>query len=417
MFAIVDCNNFYVSCERLFRPDLIRSPVVVLSNNDGCVIARSEEAKALGIAMGEPFFKVKSLVKQHKVTIFSSNYMLYGDLSQRVMSAIESSWSEVEIYSIDEAFLNLNAMPESAQVEFLEGLQRKILKNVGIPCSIGFGKTKTLAKVANLIAKRLVKIPVFTLVDLKPWLSRVPVSDIWGVGRCWGLKLVAQGIHNAWELAQCDPHHIRKQFNIMLMRTVMELNGIPCCGLEPEGPSHSIMSSRSFGTMQTEYESLSQAISSHAARVCEKARSQESVAHSVQVFVRSNRHRQDLKQYNNSIICSLIHPSNDTRIITHTALEGLKRLFKSGVHYKKVGVGLVDLIPSSMQQDDLFLTIDPEVRMKSNRLMSIIDQVNNRYGRRTIRLASEGYSQKWAMESSMRSPCYTTRWEDLIKVK
>lgn len=417
MFAIVDCNNFYVSCERLFRPDLKHVPVVVLSNNDGCAIARSEEAKGLGIAMGEPFFKFKSLVKKHHVVVFSSNYMLYGDLSQRVMSIIEETWSDTEIYSIDEAFLDLSKMSPAVQFSFLLHLQKTILKNIGIPTSIGLGPTKTLAKVANYIGKKIVKKPVFSLSKQDPWLSRVSVNEIWGVGRQWTKRLNDLGIQTASDLARCDPYDIRKRFNVMLMRTVLELNGMPCYGLEETKPSKSIVSSRSFGAMQTEWLSLSQAISSHAARVSEKARAQSLIACRLSVFVRSNRHRKDLIQYNNVLTSSLIHPTSDTRVITHIALEGLKRIFKPGIYYKKVGVMLEELISKHIQQDDLFTPINLENDEKSNRLMVMMDCINQRYGRHTVRLASEGYSTKWSMQSSMRSPCYTTRWADLLKVK
>lgn len=256
MMALIDCNNFYASCERLFRPDLHNKPIVVLSNNDGCVIARSNEAKALGIKMGDPYFQIKSVIKKHQVVTFSSNYTLYGDLSARVMQVIEATWPEVEIYSIDEAFLDLSALPKDLIDSFCTDLQKKILRFTGIPTSIGIGQTKTLAKCANFIAKRKLKIPVFNLSEQRVWLNQVEVGDVWGVGRQWSKKLNNQGVQSALDLAALNAHWVRKQYNVVLMRTVMELNGIPCGGLEEPKAKQSIVSSKSFGQMQTQFSAL-----------------------------------------------------------------------------------------------------------------------------------------------------------------
>lgn len=413
MFALIDCNNFYASCERLFRPDLRDKPIVVLSNNDGCVIARSNEAKALGIKMGEPFFQIKALCKQHKVHVFSSNYTLYGDLSQRVMSTIEEAWNEVEIYSIDEAFLDLSTMPSSLHVSFCEDLQKMILKVTGIPTSIGVGPTKTLAKIANHLCKKELKIPVFNVAGNSHWLGRVGVGDVWGVGRQWQKKLMDKGIYTALDLSQLNPHVIKKQYNVVLMRTVMELQGIPCGGLEETEPNKSIISSKSFGEMQTQFSALTQAISSHCARACEKARKQNLLASRIYVNIRSNPFRQDLEQYSKSIAFRLVNPTADTRIITKVAKLCLKKLYKPGIQYKKVGVMLEDLIDKTTLQLDLFHQPATEELNKRIQLMSVFDTINNRFGSHTIRLASEGYSKPWAMRSQMKSPCYTTRWSEL----
>lgn len=413
MFALIDCNNFYASCERLFRPDLRNTPIVVLSNNDGCVIARSNEAKALGIAMGEPFFKIKALSKQHGIHVFSSNYTLYGDLSQRVMSIIEAAWTDVEIYSIDEAFLDLSTMPSHTHESFCINLQKNILKCTGIPTSVGIGRTKTLAKIANHLCKKELKIPVFNVTGKENWLRKISVADVWGVGRQWSKKLMDKGIYTAQDLAQLNAHLIKKQYNVILMRTVMELQGIPCAGLEEARPKQSIMSSRSFGEMQLHYSLLAQAISGHCARACEKARKQNLMAQRIHVFVRSNPFRQDLMQYAKSIECKLVNPTDDPRVIIKVAKLCLKKIFKSGIQYKKVGVRLDDLIDKSSRQLDLFHQPSDEVLLKKDKLMSIFDGINNRFGSQTIKLAAEGIYRPWAMRAQMHSPCYTTRWSEL----
>ena len=413
MFALIDCNNFYASCERLFRPDLRHTPIVVLSNNDGCVIARSNEAKALGIQMGVPFFQIKSLIKNHHVAVFSSNYTLYGDLSQRVMRVIEETWAEVEIYSIDEAFLDLSSLAAHEHDAFCLQLQQKILRYTGIPTSIGIGSTKTLAKAANFLAKKKLKIPVFNLSQTNFWLAHIDVADVWGIGRQWTVKLKQQGIQTAFDLSQLNPHQIKRQYNIVLMRTVMELQGIRCHGIEETKPKQSIMSSKSFGQMQTQLSDLLQAVSCHAARACEKARAQNLLATNVHVFLRSNPFRQDLKQYVNSIEYRLVNPTHDTRSITQVAMRSLTKLFKTGIYYKKVGVMLGELIPKNPTQPDMFNPITEQDAQKSEQLMLVFDKINARFGSHTVRLAAEGYHQAWKMRSELRSPGYTTRWSEL----
>lgn len=417
MYALVDCNNFYASCERLFRPDLRTKPIVVLSNNDGCAIARSEEAKALGIGMGQPYFQIKALCKQYGVQVFSSNYTLYGDLSQRVMSVIEMEWESIEIYSIDEAFLDLSSMPEGMRDAFCWALQKKILKLTGIPTSIGIGPSKTLAKLANHIAKKIVKIPVFNIKKQEDWLKQVPVGEVWGVGRQWHKKLVQLGIYTAQDLALADAHLLKKQCNVILMRTAMELRGQVCMELQAAEPKQSIISSRSFGEMQTEFDYLAQAVSSHCARACEKLREQNLVAQHLMVFIRSNPFRKDLPQYSNSIEFKLINASDDLRLITKLAKLCLKKLFKPGYQYKKVGVCLANLIDKNQRQMDLFNQPSETVLQNKDQLMSVMERINKKYGRHTIKLAAEGNSQPWAMRSASRSPCYTTSWSELAKVR
>jgi DNA polymerase V len=417
MYALIDCNNFYASCERLFRPDLRDKPIVILSNNDGCVIARSNEAKALGIKMGEPFFQVKALCKQHKVHVFSSNYTLYGDISQRVMSVILESWTDVEIYSIDEAFLDLSSLPALLHESFCTQLQKIILKITGIPTSIGIGPTKTLAKIANHICKKELKIPVFNVTMQREWLKKIGIGEVWGIGRQWQKKLVQQGIYTANDLAQMNPHLLKKQFNVVLMRTAMELQGIPCVGLEEVALKQSIMSSKSFGEMQTDFDSIAAAISSHCTRAWEKLRSQELIAQGLHVFVQTNRFREDLPQHCRTMQFKLVNPSDDLSLITKIAKLCLKKLYQAGYQYKKVGVCLENLIPKNPRQLDIFHQPRDETLAKKEKLMQAFEGINQKYGSQTIRLAAEGYAKPWAMRAERKSPAYTTRWSELPVVK
>ncbi|HAU1234322.1 TPA: Y-family DNA polymerase [Legionella pneumophila] len=417
MFALIDCNNFYASCERLFRPDLREVPIVVLSNNDGCCIARSNEAKALGIAMGEPYFKIKGLCAQHGVKAFSSNYTLYGNISHRVMCTIEESWPHVEVYSIDEAFLDLSSMPAELHDSFCTMLQKKILKHTGIPTSIGIGRTKTLAKLANYCCKKVFKIPVFNITEQREHLlKQISVGDIWGVGRQWEKKLMARGIYTAFDLASTNPHHLKKSFNVVLMRTAMELQGIACGGLEESEPKQSIMSSKSFGQMQTEFSGVAQSVSSHCARAVEKMRSQGLVAQRMVVFVHTNRFREDLAQHFQAMEFRLVNATDDLRLITKIAKRCLRRIFRPGYYYKKAGVCLEDLIPKDLRQLDMFHQPTDEQLHRTEQLMSVLDRVNQKYGRSTIRLAAEGYSKPWDMRAELKSPAYTTRWSDVPQV-
>lgn len=413
MFALIDCNNFYASCERLFRPDLQNKPIIVLSNNDGCVIARSNEAKDCGVAMGEPYFNVKALCKKYNIHVFSSNYTLYGDLSNRVMSVIAANWPCFEIYSIDEAFLDLTTLPSHLQTSFCLELQKLILKQTGIPTSIGIGKTKTLAKIANHIAKKNLKIPVFNVHGQPKWLDKIVIDDVWGVGRRLAEKLIPLGIYTAGDLARADVSLIRKRFSVVLQRTAYELRGMPCLELNDVVLKQSIVSSKSFGNLQTDFNALNSAISSHVARAWEKMRSQGLVAQYLSVFVRSNRFRDDLQQYNNNSGFKLITPSDDLRHLTHCAKLCLKHIYKENIHYKKVGVMLDGLILKNPMQLDLFDAIPDTQLQETESVMTVIEQINNRFGRSTVRLAAEGYSKPWSMKRQLKSPSYTTQWSEL----
>lgn len=413
MYALIDCNNFYASCERIFRPDLIGKPIVVLSNNDGCIIARSNEAKALGIKMGGPFFEVAALCKRQGVQVFSSNYTLYGDMSQRVMSVIDDSWPEMEIYSIDEAFLNLTTLPREQHEAFCSQLQRKILRYTGMPVSIGIGPTKTLAKLANHVAKKILGVPVFNIDQQRFWLAKVPVGEVWGIGRQWDKKLVAQGIKTAQDLAEVNLRGIKDRFNVVMQRTALELRGTPCLGLQVYEPKQSILSSKSFGKMQTAYGPISQAISSHCARAYEKLRAQESLVGYLSIFIKSNRHRLDLPQYTNSMGFKLVNPTDDIRYLTRCAKFCLRKIFRAGIHYQKVGICFSELLAKDQVQGDLFHPISTEQIEQKEKLLRVWDEINHKYGRHTLRLAAEGHVKPWGMRAEARSPSYTTDWEAL----
>lgn len=417
MFALIDCNNFYASCERLFRPDLCNKPIIVLSSNDGCVIARSNEAKALGVLMGEPYFKVKALCQQHKVQVFSSNFALYADLSQRVMSTIEEEWSLMEIYSIDEAFLDLSSMPEHLHDSFCTTLQKKILKNTGIPTSIGIGQTKTLAKLANHLCKKVLKTPTFNLINQAEWLKQISIADVWGIGRKWNKKLMERGIYTAFDLAMADKQLLKKQLNVVIMRIALELQGIVCCDLGKEEARQSILSSKSFGSLQSEYTAVAEALSNHCARAVEKLREQHSLVQRMSVFVHTNRFRDDLAQHFQSIEVHFAHPTDDLRIITRLAKQGLAQIFRQGYHYKKTGICFEELLPKESRQLDLFHQSSEEELQKAEEFMLLFEKVNKKFGKNALYLAAAGSSRPWDARLQMRSPCYTTHWSELAAVR
>lgn len=413
MFALIDCNNFYASCERLFRPDLQNKPIVVLSNNDGCVIARSNEAKDIGIKMGAPYFKMKGLCQQNQIQVFSSNYTLYGDISARVMSILMDSWDHVEVYSIDEAFLDLSTLPPSLHDSFCEQLQKKILKYTGMPVSIGIGATKTLAKAANYTAKKILKTPVINITHQMDRLQDISAGDVWGVGRRLEKKLVAVGIHTAADLASFNKHLIRKFFNVVLMRTATELEGIPCLeSVEPKARK-SIMSSRSFGVRQTEFTALEEAISAHCAIAWGKLRRGNLAVQHISVFVRSNPFREDLTQYSNTWGFRLVNPTDDIRLLTRLAKLCLKKIFRAGVEYHKAGVLFGDLIEKTALQLDLFHQPDEATLIRNEGVMKAMEAINQKYGSHTVRLAAEGFKKPWGMKRNLKSPNYTTRWHEL----
>jgi len=417
--ALIDVNNFYVSCERVFNPKLNNKPVVVLSNNDGCAISRSNEAKELGIKMGEPWFKCQELARQYHIQGLSSNYALYADMSNRVMAILRDFSPNQEVYSIDECFLDLTGFKNLTS--YGQEMRGRILKWTGLPVCVGIGATKTLAKLANHCAK---KMPEFEGVcdfgalanhESNALLMKIEVGEVWGVGRRLTSKLLALGIKTAYDLKQADPEYLRQQFSVVMAKTVSELNGTICIELEDISPPRKqILSSRSFGQPVRDYNSLAEAITLYMSRAAEKLRAQDSVAGLLHVYIRTNPHKPDDPQYANGMTISLPSPTDDTLQLVKTALWVLKRLYKRHYAYAKAGVYLGDLMPRSSAQIDLFTSAQPTSR--SQNLMSTIDQIQAKMGRGSIKLASEGMSYSWKMRSGRKSPNYTTSWDGLVVV-
>ena len=415
MFALVDCNNFYVSCERVFRPDLNGRPVVVLSNNDGCIIARSDEAKALGIKMAQPSFEVKHLLKKHEVITFSSNYTLYGDMSQRVMHTLNTFAPNMEIYSIDEAFLDLDGLNITNLASYGEMIRYTVGRNTGMPVSVGIGPTKTLAKVANHIAKKENK-GVFVLEkDFEALLKDIPVNKIWGIGAGHTAFLNKHLIFSAQDYVQMPDNWVRKHMSVIGLRTKKELQGISCIPMESVAPTKkAICTTRTFGKSIREYELVEEAIADHAVSCAYKLRREQLCANFIIVLIYTNRFSTKKYQYANNIVLRLPVPTNSSIEITRNARLGLKRIFKAGYHYKKAGVIVSGLVPASEIQQGLFYHVK---RTKHQKAMQALDEINSRYGSAKVKLAAQGTENKWKARRDNMSPCYTTRWSDLITVK
>ncbi|KRW65138.1 DNA polymerase V subunit UmuC [Pseudomonas sp. TTU2014-096BSC] len=415
--ALIDCNAFYASCERIFRPDLRRTPIVVLSNNDGCVIARSAEAKALGIRMGEPYFKIRHELKRRGVAVFSSNYALYGDISERVMTVIEGLVPAVEVYSIDEAFADLTGIAD------VEGLGRRIrtdvLRCIGIPVGVGIAGTKTLAKLANHSAKRWQKQTggVVSLLDpdRRDKVLRVTeVGDVWGIGRRMTEHLNRMDIHTAWDLAQADARTLRERFSVVVEKTARELRGTPCLALEEMAPAkREICCSRMFGDRQEAFEPIREAVASYAARACEKLRAQQSLCKRVRISIRTGMFNPDEPKYAQGMVCELPYPTDDTRLITRAAIDGLERIYRHGYAYSKAEVLLMELCQRGEFTDDLFAQSQPAA---SERVMGVLDAINAKWGRNTLRPGRVTLAPKWAMRRDMMSRSFTTRIDQLWTV-
>ncbi|GAB6053947.1 Y-family DNA polymerase [Magnetospira thiophila] len=413
VYALADCNNFYVSCERVFQPELCGRPVVVLSNNDGCAIARSAEAKALGIAMGEPYFKIRQRPEWRSVIVRSTNFTLYGDMSRRVMDILADHAPRIEVYSIDECFLDLDGLPGDL-VASMRDLRAMVGQWTGIPISIGLGGTKTLAKLANRMAK---KSPD-GLFDIRPpevrlaVLAQTEVADLWGVGRQWGHMLRTRGIYNALDLSQADRGWVRARMGVTGLRTVDELNGHPCIALEDIAPDkQTLCVSRSFGTMLTRQDELAERLKFFAARAAEKARRQGLVAGAISVFVQGNRFRQDLPQYSNSMTIAFTPPTADSGPVLAAVLRGLGGLYRPGVPYKKAGVLLLDLMREGRGTGDLFHPAVADPRRAD--LMRAMDRLNGRYGPSTLCYGQIPRPRTWYMTQVHRSRRYTTHWAEL----
>ncbi|MEC3934300.1 Y-family DNA polymerase [Citrobacter farmeri] len=422
MFALVDVNSFYASCETVFRPDLKGKPVVVLSNNDGCVIARSAEAKLLGVKMGDPYFKQKDLFRRCGVVCFSSNYELYADMSNRVMTTLEEMSPRCEIYSIDEAFCDLSGVRNCRVLEdFGRELQDAVYRNTRLAVGVGIGQTKTLAKLANHAAKRWQR-QTGGVVDLsnvdrqRKLMAALPVDETWGVGRRITKKLEAMGIKTVLDLADTDIRFIRKHFNVVLERTVRELRGEPCLELEEFAPvKQEIVCSRSFGERVTEYDAMRQAICSYASRAAEKLRGEHQYCRFISAFVKTSPFALNEPYYGNSASVKLLTPTQDSRDIISAATRCLDAIWKDGHRYQKAGVMLGDFFSQGVAQLNLF--DDNAPRAGSEKLMEVLDQLNAKGGRGTLYFAGQGIQQQWAMKREMLSPRYTTRFSDLLRVK
>ena len=414
IFALVDCNNFYASCERVFDPGLKGRAIVVLSNNDGCIVARSNEAKALGIPMGVPLFEQKAIIKKHDVAVFSSNYQLYGDMSQRVMNSIRLHVPDMEVYSIDEAFLRLDHLQPRNLYEYCKLIRGKILQWTGIPVSIGIGSTKVLAKVANHIAKKQNGIfDIRNRQEQDKILQTLDTGKLWGIAGRWSERLRRMNIKKASELRDADPTIIRKHLSVVGERILRELKGQPCIDLENIQPRKSIMSSKSFGNLLTKKEPLEEALANYAARACEKLRKQKSRAQAVYVFVQTNGFRKTDRQYNNAFTRTLSIPTSDTRVIIDAAKFCLNKIYRQGYRYKKTGIMLLDLISASLEQKQLFNNVN---HLSSDRMMDIVDLINNDHGPYTLFFGAQGVFREWKMRCGSRSPRYTTQWNELLTV-
>jgi len=418
VFALVDCNAFFVSCEKVFQPHLEGKPVIVLSSNDGCAIARSNEAKALGIKMGDPLFKIQEIVKKNHVKVFSSNFSFYGDMSSRVMETLQQFSPSLEIYSIDEAFLNLRSLPESEL--FSHGCRIKEIVKLwtGIPVSVGIGPTKTLAKVANHLAKKN-SIGCCVLrkqEDIEVALKTFSLQDVWGIGSQWSKKLSQLGLTTAWDLAQADSSWVRKTFNVVLARTALELRGISCLSLEETSqPKKSLISSRSFGKPVTSVEVLRQALSHHASSLAQKLRWQGSTTSLLSIFIRTSPFHTREPYYMNSCAIPLLFPSHDTALLIKAATAGLEKIFKEGALYKKAGVMALHLLPEDQVIPSLFQNGQDLVRRKL--LFQTFDKLNDRFGRGSLVFASEGFRKAWRPKASRKSSSFTQAWEHLPRVR
>ena len=418
VYALADCNSFYASCEKAFNPKLKNRPVVVLSNNDGCVVARSAEAKTLGIPMGAPAFKHADLFQAHGVAVFSSNYALYGDLSARVMRTMADMVPECEVYSIDEAFLRLDGLPGD-MVAFCGEIRERVLSWTGIPVSLGIGETKTLSKAANKLAKKGGTGGVFDLrrPDADEWLARLDVEDVWGVGPRYAKLLRSRRILTALDLKRADRIWIRKHMTVMGLQTVLELNGQPCIPMEQAPPpKKAICCSRSFGAYVRSLDGLREAVATYATRAAEKLRDQGSICSLVQVFVRTNPHKLEHRQHSELAQAVLPVATDYTPDILRAALGVLDRIYREGHAYQKAGVLLAGIEPKGSRQLSL-IAPQPEDDARRGRAMAVLDAANRKYGRGSLVYAAQGIETEWGMRREKLSPAYTTRWDQLLRVR
>ena len=420
MIGLLDCNNFYVSCERVFQPRLNSRPVGVLSNNDGCVIALSPELKALGVTLGTPAFQLDYLTRQGRVELLSSNYELYADMSRRVQEVLRELTAGVEPYSIDEMFIRFDGFEQAQLLEHARELYRKVYQYTGIPVCVGVAPTHTLAKLANHVAK---KIPAYQGVcvlrtesaETRALLQRATLRSIWGVGRRLAERLALNGFTNAWDLAQADTRWLRRHYSVTLVRTALELRGVPCIEMEDlDGARQRIMTSRSFGKLTDSLEDIRAAVRQHGQLGAARLRQQNSLARAVLVFLETHPHRTDLAQYSPRLALELPYPTNDSRQILQVAGSAVQRIYRQGYQYKKAGVMLLDLITAKQQQLSLLDTPQSEQeRQRSQKLMATIDALNQRMGRGTIKLGTPSPGATWQLRCAKLSQRYTTHWDEL----
>ena len=417
LFALVDCNNFYVSCERVFDPYLINKPVVVLSNNDGCIIARSNEAKALNIPMGAPFHIYRDFINAHKVKVYSSNYPLYGDMSNRVMTSLFEFNSNLEVYSIDEAFLKFDQTTRADIGYDILKIKESIFKWTGIPVSIGLGPTKTLAKIANTLAKKNNHHGIFDLsseVKQEEVLKSINIENIWGISKRWGSKLRMIGIGNALQLRDSSPRRIRQYLGVVVERIVYELQGVTCLDINEILPKKNIMCSRSFGNVISDKSSIKKFIAEYTIRACEKMRGQSTRTQSIYIFLQTNKFNNG-KQYNKGIVIGLNTPCSDTAQIIKLSTTAVDMIYRSGYLYQKAGIMLLDLIPENINQYDFFENTN---YTSSDNRMQVIDSLNKKFGAGTIANGSIKLknNEKWTSKKFYLSPRYTTQWDELPHV-
>ncbi|MFR9523866.1 MAG: Y-family DNA polymerase [Rikenellaceae bacterium] len=417
MIGLCDCNNFFVSCQRVFDPSLNGRPVIVLSSNDGCVIARSNESKALGIKMGQPLYQVRDIVKRHNVTLFSTNFPLYGDMSRRVMETLRAELPAIEIYSIDEAFLDMNDIDINTLKEYGEHLSKKVHRNTGIPVSIGIAPTKTLAKIASKLCKQYPKLNGACLLyrkeDIEKVLSTLPIGDVWGIGRQSRKMLQTYNITTAQHFCEAPKEWIERKMGLTGLRTWLELNGESSILFDQRAADKkSIMVSRSFAHEIYSREELHESLTGFVSSAAEKLRQQQSVAGAMQVFILTNRHREDMPQHNGSEVILFDTPTQSTIELMRSATRALSVLFKEDYGYKKAGVILYDIRSDSGVQTSLFESVD---HSKHKNLMKQLDSINSYYGKNSVRLGAQSKTSK--VSSEYLSPRYTTEWEDILKVK
>jgi DNA polymerase V len=422
--ALIDCNNFYCSCERVFNAALRQRPVIVLSNNDGCVVARSNEVKALGVKMGQPLFEIRDLIEQHNGALFSSNYPLYADMSARVMSTLASFAPRAEIYSIDESFLDVSHIRPECLDAYGHEIRETVWRLTGIPVSVGIASTKTLAKVANEVAKHnpcyqgVLNLTRYTEEELDELLASLAIKDVWGIGPRYAHRLQAsRNICTAKDLKYADEYWIRKRFSVVVQRTVLELRGIACIPLETEPkPKQGIMTAKSFGRPVESLEEVIEAVATYTARAVEKLRSQESAASSLTVFLQTNPFKADAPQYAKSISRLLPYPSSFTPDFLTVAIDIVRSIYKPGMRYKKAGVFLSKIVSQEVLQVDLFGEYTLEREYTKTRLMAMVDFINQWWGQNTIFFGAQGIGRAWKMRQERRSPRYTTCWGEIVVV-